>query len=449
MKKVSLYHFGHTILGDVMYESIWTQTLELPHYSPLNGNIRVDVAVIGGGLAGLLCAHELQKAGVDCLVIEADRIGRGVTAGTTAKITSQHGFLYDKLMSTRGEEVARGYWLANEEALNQFRMLSEDISCDFEKQDNYIYMIEDREVLERELDALSRLNIPADFVTELPLPFATAGAVRLRNQARFHPLKFLAGIVPGLNIRERTRVLKIEKNRVITDRGTICAEKIIVATHFPILDRRGLYFLKMYQNRSYVLALEGAQRLEGMYLDGSGEGLSFRSQEDYLLLGGGSHRTGKAGGGWEPLTTFARAHYPGSREVARWAAQDCITLDGIPYIGRYSPGTPWLFVATGFNKWGMTSSMAAARILRSLILEGRSPYEDIFDPGRRMVGQQLAANMVESAMNLLTPTVPRCPHLGCALKWNPAEHSWDCPCHGSRFGEDGALLDNPSKKHMN
>ena len=431
-----------------MQKSIWTETVTLPAFAPTNRDEKTDVLIIGGGLAGLLCAHALREAGVDCLVIEAERIGSGVTANTTAKITSQHGLVYHKLLHRFDPDTVRGYYRANQEALAEYSRLAGRIRCDFEVKDNFIYSLDAPEKLEEELKALSQLGIPAEYVDKLPLPISTCGAVCFRDQAQFHPLKFLAGLAEGLNIREQTRAVKIEKGRVHTDRGTIRAEKIIVATHFPILNRRGLYFMKQYQARSYVLALEGAQKVGGMYLDESGSGFSFRNQDDALILGGGSHRTGKQTGAWEKLSAFAQAHYPGSREVARWAAQDCMTLDGMPYIGRYSPGTPWLYVATGFNKWGMTASMVSAMVLRELILGQRHPCERIFDPARGMLWPQLAVNAWESTVNLLKFTAPRCPHLGCALKWNPWEHSWDCPCHGSRFDREGRLLNSPATEGL-
>ena len=181
-----------------------------------------------------------------------------------------------------------------------------------------------------------------------------------------------------------------------------------------------------------------------MYVDEGEKGLSFRDYKGFLLLGGGGHRTGKKGGGWRELEDFAKRRYPQAGIAARWAAQDCMTLDGVPYVGRYSWGTKGLYVATGFNKWGMTSSMAAARLLADLVQGKENPWAELFSPSRRVLRPQLAANAWESTMGLLTPTVPRCPHMGCALKYNPQEHSWDCPCHGSRFGEDGELLDNPA-----
>lgn len=230
----------------------------------------------------------------------------------------------------------------------------------------------------------------------------------------------------------------------MTEHGTITADKIIVATHFPFLNKHGSYFLKMYQSRSYVMAFEQAPQVDGMYVDEAQKGLSFRNYKDLLLIGGGDHRTGKQGGNWKELAEFAGKYYPGAKETYRWAAQDCMTLDGVPYIGHYSGHTPELYVATGFHKWGMTSSMVSAGILADLVLGKENPCADIFSPSRSMLHPQLIANAFEAVMNLLTPTGKRCPHMGCALKWNPQEHSWDCPCHGSRFTEDGKLINNPA-----
>ena len=219
---------------------------------------------------------------------------------------------------------------------------------------------------------------------------------------------------------------------------------MIIATHFPLLNKHGAYFLKLYQQRSYVVALENAGKTDGMYLDCADNGLSIRSAGRWLLLGGGGHRTGKEGAGWALPETAARAFYPKGKITARWATQDCMSLDGMPYIGRYSKTTPNLYVATGFQKWGMSTSMVSALLLSNLIQGRENPYAGLFSPSRSMLHKQLLVNGVESAVNLLRPAVPRCPHLGCALEWNREEHSWDCPCHGSRFDESGKLLNNPA-----
>jgi glycine/D-amino acid oxidase-like deaminating enzyme len=229
-----------------------------------------------------------------------------------------------------------------------------------------------------------------------------------------------------------------------TNHGEITYKKLIVATHFPMLNKHGLYPLKLYQHRSYVIALRGAENVDGMYVDECDNGMSFRNYGDLLLLGGGGHRTGKKGGCWQELEDFAYKHYKNSEIVGKWATQDCMTLDDLPYIGEYSKATPDLFVATGFNKWGMTNAMVASDILSDLVQGKDNPYEKVFSPLRTMLRPQLAVNAFESTIGLLTPTAPRCPHLGCALKYNYAEHTWDCPCHGSRFTEDGQVINNPA-----
>ena len=432
-----------------MNNSIWASSVALPEFSALEGDLKTDVLIIGGGLAGLLCADQLARDGVDYVLIEGDRICRGVTRNTTAKITSQHGLIYHKLLRQFDADIARLYHQANEAALERYRKLAQTVDCDFEEKDNYVYAVDFVDTLVKEMAALDRLGIPAEFVDHVPLPVEAAGAVCFRRQGQFHPLKFVAGIAKNLRIYERTAARAFVGNTVLTDHGKIKAEKIIVATHFPMNNKHGAYYLKMYQDRSYVLALENAGDVNGMFVDESGSGYSFRQCGDLLLLGGGGHRTGKPGGGWGELETFAKRYYPHANEKFRWATQDCVTLDSVPYIGHYSKRTPDLYVATGFNKWGMTSTMVAAEVLCDLVHGRENPYAPVFEPYRTMLRPQLACNALEATKSLLTFTKPRCPHLGCALKWNKQEHSWDCPCHGSRFSEDGTVLDNPATGNMN
>ena len=429
-------------------DSIWTRTATLPAFECLQGDIKTDVLIIGGGMAGILCAHLLRQAGVDYALAEAETICGGITKNTTAKLTSQHGLIYHKLIRTYGVERAGLYLEANEAALSAYRALCSRIDCDFEEKPSYVYSLDNCRKLENELEALELLGYPAEFAKQLPLPFPVAGAVAFQKQAQFHPLKFVSAIAKGLRIYEHTPVRELVGTTAITDRGRISAEKIIVATHFPFLNKHGSYFLKLYQHRSYVVALENAQTLGGMYVDERQRGLSFRNYDKLLLLGGGGHRTGKPGGGWAELRAFAQRYYPDAVERCRWATQDCMTLDGVPYIGAYSAGTERLYVATGFQKWGMTSSMAAAMLLCDLVQERENPYAALFSPSRSILHPQLAANGFAELVNLLTPSRPRCPHLGCALKWNRQEHSWDCPCHGSRFTADGRLIDNPATGNL-
>ena len=425
--------------------SIWSETARLPQFPPLQENIHTDVLIIGGGMAGLLCAYRLHTAGVDYILCEANTISTGITKNTTAKITSQHGLIYHKL----GTEKAKLYLEANQKALNEYRRLCADIDCDYSEQNSYVYSINDLKKLQKELSALKKLNFPASYQKPLSLPISTVGAVKFPGQAQFHPLKFLAAIAKDLRIYEHTPIRELAPHTAKTDNATITAKKIIIATHFPILNKHGSYFIKMYQHRSYCLALENTGHVGGMYVDESKTGLSFRDHGDLLILGGGSHRTGKQGGNWAELEAFASRHYPNAKIRYRWATQDCMTLDGIPYIGQYSARTPDLYVATGFNKWGMTSSMVAADILTDLISGRENPYATLFSPSRSILHPQLAVNGFEAVKNLLTFTTKRCPHLGCALKWNPVEHTWDCPCHGSRFEENGTLIDNPATGDLN
>ena len=430
-----------------MNRSLWSGSAALPAFPHLQQDLRTDVLIIGGGMAGILCAYYLTQAGIDCTLVEASSLCSGVTQNTTAKITSQHGLLYHKLLERFGPERARLYWEANERALGEYRRLCADSNCGFEEQTNCVYSTDRSDRLEREMTALEKLRIPARFKGELPLPFSTVGGICFSHQAQFHPLRFLAGLLPGLRIYEHTPVRELVGLTAVTDTGRITASAIVVTTHFPFLNKHGSYFIKMYQYRSYALALENAPLPDGMYVDERDSGFSFRHYGDSLLLGGGGHRTGKQGGSWPELTAFVQRHYPQAVEQYRWAAQDCMTLEGVPYIGQYAKSTPGLYVATGFNKWGMTASMAAALLLRDMIQGDKNPYEELFSPARTILRPQLAVNLMESAVNFLTPG-RRCPHLGCALKWNKQEHSWDCPCHGSRFAEDGTLLDNPATNDL-
>lgn len=425
-------------------ESIWQNTSQSVEFQMQSKDIKTDVLIIGGGLCGILCAYKLQQAGVNYVLAEADRIMCGISENTTAKITFQHGLIYDKLIKTFGLKAARLYLKANMQALEEYRRMCETIDCDFADQDAFVYSLDNRREIMAEVAAYNKLGVNAKFVGEIPLPFRCAGAVKVEGQAMFNPLKFVYSVAKGLNIFENTKVLELKPKEVITNRGRIFAKKIIVATHFPFLNKHGSYFLKLYQHRSYVIALKNTPEIDGMYVDEDKKGLSFRRYGEYLLLGGGSHRTGKKGGNWRELEAYAKKHYPDAREVARWATQDCMSLDSVPYIGRYSKRTPNLFVATGFNKWGMTSSMVAANILADLVQGKKNKYAALFSPSRSMLHPQLLINAAESTIGLLTPTAPRCPHLGCALKYNPQEHSWDCPCHGSRFEKDGKLINNPA-----
>lgn len=455
-------------------ESLWRKQAEnwetklTGKYSGKNGN-HWDVIVIGAGLAGLLTAYYLQQEGKTVLVLEAKTIASGQTEGTTAKITSQHGLKYSTLLKKVGREKAKLYAQANEQAIREYdRLIKEkNIQCEFERVPAYLYTIQDTQTLEEEAKAAASLGIDAHFTEETELPFEVKGAVCFCHQARFSPLEFVKAIVPGLEILEHTKVMAVHGHKVITEETVFLAEKTVVATHYPLINVPGFYFLRQHQERSYVLALAGCGRIEGMYYGIDPEGLSLRQAGEFLLLGGGGHRTGEAAkknqqsrvphecsGSYHVLEKAAKQYFPKSREVARWSAQDCMPHDGIPFIGKYSVFTPHLYVATGFQKWGMTTSMVAAMILRDELCGRKNRYSKVFSPQRIQVRAGMKNWLVDIGVSIkglwngLWHPSARCSHMGCELKWNPEEESWDCACHGSRFDAEGKLLDNPAKKSL-
>ncbi len=426
--------------------SPWLNNLTPPSFPTLEKDTHTDVLIIGGGIAGMLTAYFLHRNGIPCILVEKDKICSHTTGNTTAKITFQHSLIFQKLIRDVGEHKAKMYYKANADALTMYQKMCHDIDCDFENSTNFVYSLNNRKKLEKELEAANRLGIDMGFTESVPLPIDIAGAVYCKNQAQFNPLKFIYSIANDLNIYENTFIRKVEGNTAYTDKHKITADNIVFATHFPFIDRHGFFFMKMHQSRSYVIALDEAPNIDGMYIDESDKGLSFRNYGDLLFIGGINHRTGKKSEAWEPLRAFGKEHYPTLKEKYHWAAQDCMSLDSMPYIGQYSKNTARWYVATGFNKWGMTGAMVGATLLRDIICGVENSYAEVFSPQRDMLGTQLMLNSLETAVNFITPTTKRCSHLGCALKYNKHEHTWDCPCHGSRFSESGKLIESPANK---
>ncbi len=473
-------------------ESIWTENISLPQREPLHEDIRVDVAVIGAGMAGLLTACLLQEKGIRAVVIDGERTAGGVTRNTTAKITSQHDLIYKKLIDSFGKEKASQYAQANQKAIQKYAEIiqKKNIDCSFERKSAYAYTLEDPDGIQDEIAAAQSLGIQADFTTDVKIPFKVKGAEVFPDQAQFHPLQFIRAIAEGLNIYEHTWARSVEKNEIITDQGKIIADAIVVATHYPFVNAPGYYFMKVHQERSYVLALENAMQTNGMYKGIDPDGYSFRNYGNILLLGGGAHRTGEntAGGKYTQLRRMAGNWFPQAAEKAFWSAQDCMTVDDVPYIGRYSIATPDMYVATGFKKWGMTGSMVSAMILSDMIAGEKNDFEDVFSPQRMDIAasaKTFLQNTAEVLSGLASEIfeIPgekisgikngeggiveheghkagvykeesgevhivstKCAHMGCQLEWNPDEKSWDCPCHGSRFDYRGDVINNPAMK---
>lgn len=428
--------------------SIWNDTAELPSFPKVEGSLSTDVLIIGGGIAGVLCAYRLKQLGVDYILVEAEKICKKTTANTTAKISSLHGLIYQNIIKSKGLDFARLYYQANQEAIAIFRSLSKEIDCDFEEKSAYIFTDSNASKIEKEVHALQSIGANATLEKRLDIPFSYICGVRLENQAQYNPIKFLSAISSNLNIYENSRVTDIYDGCVKVNGHTIKAKKIIVTTHFPIYNKHGMYFLKMYQHRSYAIAIKTDKNIDGMYLNDTEYGLSLRTYKDTVILGGEGHRTGKSSYAWQGLVDIADKYFPGNTVVSQWAAQDCMTLDKIPYIGQYSKSTPNLYVATGFNKWGMTSSMIASYLLGDLILGKKNKYEVLFSPNRSMLKPQLLVNSFEAILGYASFKTKRCSHLGCALKWNKHERTWDCPCHGSRYTENGTLIDGPANTNL-
>lgn len=429
-------------------EFLWTKGVTPPKFPALEGSVDTDVLVIGGGMAGVLCALRLQEAGADYLLAEGGRVGNGITKGTTAVLTAQHDTLYRDMVRSFGVEKAALYLQANLRAVEQFGALAQRIPCDFERRPSVMYTQREDPRLEREAAAVQALGFDAGFVRRTELPFPVAGAVIYPGMAQFHPLKFLYGAAQGLRIREHTPVERLDGTTAYTARGRIRARKVIVATHFPLVNRHGLYFMKLYQRRSFVIALEHGPALGCTAVDAAENGIYLRSYGGLLLVGGGDRRTGKRDGGFGLPRAFARHWFPHARERYAWANQDCVSLDGLPYIGPYSAGLPDVYVASGFGLWGMTTSMVAAGLLTDLALGRENELEAVFAPGRSMLTGQLAANLGTTMLEFARPTARRCTHMGCALRWNGTERTWDCPCHGSRFTAQGQCIDGPAQRDL-
>lgn len=431
-----------------MNKSLWENTCTMPSFKTLEKDENTDVLIVGGGMAGILCAYFLEKQGISYLLCEADTVAGGTTSKTTAVLSAQHDTFYYRLAEKFGYEKANMYLAANLDALNEYRDMCRDIDCDFEEKPSYIYFNDSSDIAEKEIECLKSLGFNAELVYEIPLPVKISAAIKFPFQAQFHPLKFISEICRNMNIYEHTWIKKVKENTAYTDKYKINADKIIVTTHFPIINTHGMYFAKLYQKRSYIIALENAGQYDGTFVENRESGLYFRNYKNLLLIGGGDRRTGKNGCNYTVLREFAKEHYPYSKEKYAWATQDCMSLDGVPYIGQYG-SLKNVYTASGFNEWGMTTSMAAAKILTDMVLGGYGRYSEVFNPSRNMITKQLFANIGVTLADFIIPTTKRCTHMGCALKKNKYEHSWDCPCHGSRFDKNGNILDNPSTENLN
>ena len=442
-----------------MSESIWEKNTAIPKRNRLERDMRTDVCIIGAGMAGILAGYMLQKQGYEVIILEAARIGSGQTRGTTAKITSQHGLIYSRLCRNFGSAGAWQYALANESAIDSYEQVihEEHISCDFKRCASYLYTQKSPELLEEEAEAARICGIPARLTKDIELPMDVSSGLEFPNQASFHPLKFLYALSKKLTVYENSEVIDVSGRSVKTEHGKVWAKHIIFACHFPFVNMPGYYFMRLYQERSYILALKQAINLENYYYGIDSDGLSFRSAGDNLLISGGNHRTGArlTESPYRLHTETAAKLWPDAFAVAQWSAQDCMSPDGVPYIGHFARKKQNWYVATGFGKWGMSSSMVSAKILSNLISGHGEIRQDIFYPRRELCAEAMIGylkNGLHTVKDFSKYLIPKprkvCTHLGCPLTWNPEEETYECPCHGSRFDSEGHLMSGPARKNL-
>ena len=483
--------------------SLWLERAPAGNHPSLTSDREYDVAVLGAGIAGVSLALELAEAGLRVGLLEAGTVGGGASGNSTAKISSLHALTYDELASKQGESVAGAYGRANQAGLESIARRVEElqVECDFERRDAYTYALDAGEIaqLQSEVAAAQRAGLPASFVTETELPFAVAGAVKFTDQAQFDPVPYMRALASrfvelGGELFEHSPAIAVSHGNhpEVEVRGgaKVRAGHVAVTTHFPFLDR-GLYFARMHPERSYVLAARASQPApRGMYLSTESPAHSIRQIPDgdseLLMVGGESHKTGQADSAerFQKLAAWAESNFAIETFEYRWATQDPIPIDSVPMIGKLHPFSEHLLVATGFRKWGYAIGAAAGQMLRDRITGTPNGWSDAFDPARLRprasmgslakengnVAYRFFADRLQrgSAENLspgegavvgagagqravyreesgeLVAVSARCTHLGCIVRWNSAERSWDCPCHGSRFATDGQVIEGPA-----
>ncbi|MBE5928734.1 MAG: FAD-dependent oxidoreductase [Lachnospiraceae bacterium] len=434
--------------------SIWEKTVTIPNREMLQGDYNTDVLVIGAGLAGILTAYKLQKHGRRVIVVDSGRIFGGQSKNTTAKITSQHGLIYEKLAKQYGYKTAALYAKANEGAIAGYADIikSEDIKCHFENVPVYLYSRYTDVILKKERCIAEKLGIKSSFVTETELPFEVKGAVRFDEQAQFNPMEFVKNIASSLEIYENTEVKKVRGKCAFTNAGTIYAKKIVFASHFPFPVVPGFYFARQHQERSYVAAVKGVKNVNGMYYGIDKNSLSFRDYEDMVIISGEGRRTGEnmCIKNADALKKKINRIFPGCEYTAVWSAQDVITHDGLPFIGRFSIFEPDWYVITGAAKWGMTTMYTASDLICDMICGKENQYSKLYTPMRFHLSAAYKNMFKDYAISTkeyisgLCGEKKRCTHMGCALHYNKSERVWECRCHGSRYDKDGIVIDNPA-----
>lgn len=492
------------------HQSLWIATTPATDWPSLDGDIDIDVAVVGAGITGISVAWRLKQAGKRVALLDAGRVATSTTGHTTAKVTSLHGLTYARLRDDAGDDAITQYAGANQAAIEEIVRIveSEGIDCDFHRAPAYTYVTDEARIaeIEAEVEAAKAAGLPASFTTETELPFPVAGAIRVENQAMFHPRAYclaLAERIPGDGsyVFEQTRAVDVttdDRCEVVTPNGRVRADQVVLATQIPFLDRGG-YFARTSPSRSYAVAARIRGPLpEGMYLGADEGGHSVRHYHGddggYVILGGEDHKVGQEDDTrerYDELERWTRDMYDVEDIPYSWSAQDYMPVDGVPYIGKLTPMSDRIFIATGFKKWGMTTGVVAAMLIDDAIHGRENPWQPVFDSTRVDVARSAKAFIRENMyvatrfvwdrlnrvqadpVDTLGPdsggiveldgatmavyrdpdggihaVSPTCAHLGCSLGWNAAERTWDCPCHGSRYDVDGHVIQGPSVRDL-
>lgn len=424
-------------------QPIWLNESIENNFDTLHNNIETEVLIIGGGIVGILCAYELEKRKINYVLVEQGKIGQKTSKDTTAILTIQHDTLYQDLIKEHGLKKARQYLELNAKALKRYKELSKIYDFDYEEYSSSFFSSEDVEKIYKEYKALEKLNCHCNIIKDIPLDIPMKLGVSVINQAKINPYKLISSISKDLNIYEHTRIVKVKHKIAYTNNNSIKFNHLIMATHYPLKNISNFMFMKLTQRRSYVCAIKTNKRISGTYCSIDENGMYFRQYKDYIIIGGNDRDTGDI-----KKNNFIECVEKlniGKIESA-WSGQDCMSLDGIPYIGRYSFFHPNYYVATGFNLWGFTWAMASSFILADMI-EWNQEYKFV-NPSRIIINKQLLKNVKKSLINLLKFKTPKCKHLGCSLKYNEDEKTWECPCHGTRYNLNGKVIDGPSKKNL-
>lgn len=498
-----------------MEESLWISGTKKTNYQTLEKDDKADVCVIGGGIVGAITAYLLTKKGLNVIVLEKDKLCMGVTANSTAKLTSQHGLFYKYLYDEYGADFAKLYLESNENGIKLAEEIiqNENIDCDFEKKDSYVFAttITELEKVKKELNTLNKLGFDAEYVEKIEIPADNVlGAIKFKNQAQFNARKYTLQLFEktsnlGAKIYENSKVEKIEKMgenySISVGKNEVTAKYVVIATHYPIKNFPGVYFSKIYQDKTYVIAVdigENKKTIDGMFIQSCEPVISFRTakynEKELLIVAGSGHKTGQPNSKIEDnfinLENYIKKYYPNSKIMFKWSTEDCITLDKIPYIGKFSNLLSNMYVATGFKKWGMSTSHVAGKIITDLILNNKNKYADIYKATRlnpikniKELGNMIKESTNSLVLNKLKPintefkdiklgeggiveidgekvgiykrqdgeifaVKPYCGHLGCLISWNNLEKTWDCPCHGSRYDYMGNIITEPTVKGL-